>query len=94
MSLYESFNFCEGVIGVAKIAFFLERLYGVWRNIFCRLFSRCLFFLRLRRKYSGENPRRNSVKSQVNSEEITVRKDVGKIMQNVGSRRLNLNRQN
>ena len=29
-----------------------------------------------------------SVKIQVNSEEITVCKDVGKIMQNVGSRRL------
>ena len=28
------------------------------------------------------------MKSQVNSEEIPVRKDVGKIMQSVGSRRL------
>ena len=66
----------------------------VWRNIFCRLFFRCLFFLRQRESTSGKNPAESqSMKIQVKSEEIPVRKNVGKIMQNVAVADLQLKRQ-
>ena len=85
MSLYELFDFSETVIEVTKIAFSLERLYG--RKIFwniCRL-----FFLRQGENTSENNPAKTqSMKSQVKSGKIPVRKNVSKIMQNVGSRRL------
>ena len=72
MSLHESFDFSEGVIEVAKPPFSLERLYG---QIFLTEF--------------GKSPAETqSMKIQVKSGEIPVRKNVGKIMQNVGSRRL------
>ena len=71
---------------MAKIAFSLE---GGWRNIFCRLFSRCLFFLGQGESTPRKKPTETqSMKTQVNSGEIPVRKDVRKIVQNVGSRRL------
>ena len=71
---------------MAKIAFSLE---GGWRNIFCRLFSRCLFFLGQGESTPGKKPTETqSMKTQVNSGEIPVRKNVVKIMQNVGSPRL------
>ena len=61
----------------------------VWRNIFCRLFSRCLFFLGQGESTPGKTAAETqSMKSQINSGEIPVRKDVGKIMQHLGSRRL------
>ena len=72
MSLYEYFNFSEGVIEVAKIAFF-------W----------CRFFLGQGENTSGKKPAETqSMKIQVKSGEIPVRKNVGKIMKNEGSRRL------
>ena len=49
MSLYKSFDFSEGGIGVAKIAFSFKRLYYGW--IF---FSRWLFFLGQGEKYTGK----------------------------------------
>ena len=66
MNLYESFDFSEGVIEVAKIAFSLERASGrillteFWKNIFCRFFSRGLFFLGQGENTPGKNPHRNS----------------------------------
>ena len=97
-SLYDSFDFSEGVIGVAKIAISLERLYKrvflteFGGTYFAGFFSRCLFFLG-----QGENtPRKNpaktqSMKIQEKPGEIPKRmKNVGveKIMQEVGSRKL------
>ena len=41
MSLYESFDVSEGDIGVAKIAFSLERLY--YRRIFLTDFGEAFF---------------------------------------------------
>ena len=47
------------------------------------------FFLDQGESAPGKTPAETqSMKSQVNSEEIPVCNDVGKIMQNVGSRRL------
>ena len=47
------------------------------------------FFLGQGESAPGKNPAETqSMKSQVNSEEIPVREDVGKIMPNAGSRRL------
>ena len=54
MRLYESFNFSEGFIGVAKIAFSLERQID---------FFPVSFILRPRRKYTRKKTRRNSVKN-------------------------------
>ena len=54
----------------------------VWRNIFCWFFSRCLFFLSHGENTSGKNPAETqSMKIQVKSEKIPVRKNVVKIMQ-------------
>ena len=90
MSFYESFDFSEAGIGVAKIAFSFERLYRVWGNIFCRLFP-WLFFLGQGEKYTGKRlAGTQSMKIQVKSGEIPIRKNVGKILQNVDSRRLTL----
>ena len=56
MSLYESFDFYEGVIEVAKIAFCLERIYGRifltgFGETFFAGFFPVSFFLRPKRKY-------------------------------------------
>ena len=62
MSLYESFNFSEGVMQVAKIAFFFERLYGriflteSGGTSFAGFFPDVFF-----PKYTGKKSRRNSV---------------------------------
>ena len=68
-----------------KLYFLLkEYMDGVCRNIFCRLFSRSFFFGQgenTPRKYSVET---QSMKIQVNSGEMQICKNVGKIMQNVG----------
>ena len=72
MSLYESFDFSEGVFGVAKIAFSLERLYG---RIFLTLGEHYFqgFFPSVFFSYS--------MKIQVKSGEILVRKIPRKVMQ-------------
>ena len=68
---------------VAKIAFSLETLYeGIFLTefggtFFCRLFFWCLFFLGQEENTLGKNP---TVKIQVKSGEIPVRKNVKKIM--------------
>ena len=54
-----------------------------------RLFSRCLFFLFQGENYTGKKlAEPQSVKIQVNSREIRFRKNVGKMKQNVDTRRL------
>ena len=59
------------------------------RKHFCRLFSRCLFFFGQGEKYTGKKlTETQSTKIQVKSGEVPVRKNFGKIMQNVDSRRL------
>ena len=75
MSLYESFDFFGGGIGVAKIAFSLERLsYG---QIFLTKFGgtfffRCLFFLGQRENCTGKKLAEiQSMKIQVKSGEIS-----------------------
>ena len=79
-------RFFEGGIGVAKIAFYLD---WAWGNIFCWLFSRCLFFLFQGENYTGKKlAEPQSVKIQVNSREIQFRKKVGKMKQKVDTRRL------
>ena len=61
----------------------------VWGNIFCRLFSRCLFFLGQGEKYTGKRLiETQSMKTWVKSGEIPVRINIGKMKQNVDSRRL------
>ena len=94
MSLYESFDFSEGVIEVTKIAFSLETLYGrilltAFGGTFFPGFFPGVFFLRPRRKCTGKKSRKNSV----NENSSKVRKNTSpqerwKIMQNVGSSRL------
>ena len=62
---------------------------GKYFGIFAGFFSWCLFFLRQGENTSENNPAKTqSMKSQVKSGKIPVRKNVSKIMQNVGSRRL------
>ena len=80
---------------MAKIALSLERLYGrtflteFRGKFFAGFFPGVFYFLGQREIAPGKNTAKTqSMKSQVNSGEIPVRKDVGKIMQNVGSRRL------
>ena len=64
-------------------------IFWVWRNIFWRLFSRCYFFLDQGESTPGKKlAETQSMKTQVNSGEMPVRMDVGKIMQSVGSHRL------
>ena len=73
--------------------FFLKSIltnisHWVCRNIFCKFFSRS-FFLKPKRKYAVKKPARTqSMKIQVKWGEILVRKNAGKIMQNLGSHRL------
>ena len=56
---------------------------------FLQAFFQVSFFLRLSRMYTGKKPAETqSMKTQVNSGKLPARKNVGKIMQNVGSRRL------
>ena len=66
MSLYESFDISEGVIGVAKIAIFpwktMDRYF--WLSLkehFQASVFPSVFFLRPRRKYTKKKPRRNLV---------------------------------
>ena len=66
MSLYESCDFSEGVIEVAKIAFSLERVYGrifltEFRGTFFAGFFPGLFFFGQGENTPRKNPRRNSV---------------------------------
>ena len=70
MSLYESFDFSEGGIRVAKISFSLERLYygrifstEFGETFFAGFFSRCLFFIGQGEKYTGKNSYKIQVKS-------------------------------
>ena len=79
----------------AKIASSLKRPYGrifltgFGGTFFCGLFSRCLFFSGQGENTPGKNPAETqSMKIQVKSGEILVRKSVGKIMQNVDSPRV------
>ena len=67
MSLYESFDFSEGVINVAKFAFSLERLY---ERIFLTEFGRTffagffpgVFFSKAKEKIHREkNPQKHSL---------------------------------
>ena len=79
-------RFFEGGIRVAKIGFYLD---WVWGNIFCRLFSWCLFFLDQGESYTGKKlAETQSVKIQLKSREIPVDKNVGKMKQNLDTRRL------
>ena len=89
MSLYESCDFSEGVIENWKIGFPLERIYGriflaEVGGKFSTGFFPSLSFLDQGEKNPAES---QSVKVQGTSGEISVSKNVGKIMQNVGSRR-------
>ena len=91
----EDMNFSEGVIWVPKVGSSLERLYAriflteFGGTFFCGLFSRCLFFSSQGENTPGKNPAETqSLKIQVKSGEILVRKNVGKIMQNVDSPRV------
>ena len=94
MSLYESFDFSEGLIEVAKIAFSLGRVYGriflEFEGIFFAGFFLGVFFSQAQEKNTpGKNPAETqSMKTQIKLGDIPVRKNVGKFMQNVGSRRL------
>ena len=88
LGICESFDFSGGVIEAAKIAFSLKRLYG---RIFFTEFGGtfCHYFLGQGENTPGKKTAETqSMKTQVNSGEIPVRKDVGKVMQNVGIRRL------
>ena len=79
-------RFFEGGIRVAKIGFYLD---WVWGNIFCRLFSWCLFFLDQGESYTGKKlAETQSVKIQLKSREIPVDKNVGKMKQNLDTRTL------
>ena len=95
MSLYESCDFSEGVIEVAKIEFSLEGVYGrifltEFGGKFSASFFPSLFFFQPRRKNTPKKTpaETQSMKIQVKSGEIPACKNVGKIMQNVGSHRL------
>ena len=97
MTLCESCDFSEGVIEVAKILFSLERVY---RRIFLIEFGGTffagffpgLFFFGQGENTPRKKPRRNSVNGNSSKvRRILVCKSVGKIMQNVGSRRLTPN---
>ena len=94
MSLYGSCDFSEGVIEVAKIAFSLERVYGrIFLTAFGEHFLHTffpVFFSQAKENIHREKKpaETQSMKIQIKSGEIPVRKNAGKIMQNVGSRRL------
>ena len=63
--LYKSFNFSEGFIGVAKVAFSLERKMNGYflGSIFLKNFFPVSVFLSPRRKYARKKSHRNSVKN-------------------------------
>ena len=63
MSLYESFDFSEEVIDVAKIAFSLERLYGmIFLTEFGRTFFPGVFFSKAKEKtYREKTPQKHSL---------------------------------
>ena len=87
MSLYESFDFYEVITEVANIAFSLERVYG--RTFLTEFFPGVFFFQAKEKIHQEKDPAETQSKDlQVKSEETPVHKDVGKIMQNIGSRRL------
>ena len=95
MNLYESFDFSEGVIEVAKIAFSLERASGrILLTEFGGIFSAgffpgVFFFLGQGENTPGKNPAEtHSMKIQVILGEIPVCKNVGKFLQNIGSCRI------
>ena len=87
MSLYESFAFSEGSIGIAKIAFFLEKQYygRIFLTKFGGTFLAGFFFFLGQGEKLAET---QSVIMQVKSGEIPVCRNVGKMKQNVDSRRL------
>ena len=75
-SLYESFDFSEGVIEVSKNCIFSWKSIWtdisdwVWRNIFCRPFSQSFFF------GQGENtPRKKPRRNSVNENSSRVRRN-------------------
>ena len=67
MSLYESCDFSEGVIEVAKIEFSLEGVYGriflteFGGKFFASFFPSLFFFSAKEKKHPEKKPRRNSV---------------------------------
>ena len=87
MSLYEPFDFSEGVIEVTKIEFSLEGLYGrifltAFGGTFFAGFYPGSFFSGQRQNTPGKkSAKTQSMKIQVKSGEIPVRKNGGKIMQ-------------
>ena len=93
MSLYESCDFSEKILEVAKVLFSRERVYG---RIYLSLKEHFLqaflpiFFSSGKEKIQREknSAETQSMKIQEKSGEIPACKNVGKIMQNVGSRRL------
>ena len=94
MSLYESFDFSERVIEVEKITFSFERLCGrifltsLEEQFFADFFPG-VFFSQAKEKIQGKNPAETqSVKTKIKSGEIPVRKNFGKVMENIDSCRL------
>ena len=86
--------FLKELSRLQKLNFLLKEYMGdisdwVWRKIFCELFSQS-FFLQPRIKNTPKKKpaETQSMKIHVKSEEIRICKNVGKIMQNIGSRRL------
>ena len=84
--LWRSYRGCKNCIFPWK-SIWTDISVWVWRNIFCSLFFRS-FFLGQGENTPRKKPRRNSVnENSLKSGEIPVRKNAGKIMENVGSRR-------
>ena len=94
MSLYESFDFSEGVIEVKKLNFALKDYMdgNFWLRLeehFLQAFIPVSFFSGQGENTPGKKPAKTqSMKIQVNSGDIPFHKNVGKILQNVGSSRL------
>ena len=85
--LWRSYRGCKNCIFPWK-SIWKDIFDWVWRNIFCRIFSRC-FFSWAKEKYTWKSlSETQSMKIQVKLGETPVRKNVGKLMQTVGSRRL------
>ena len=83
------------LVRVAKIAFSLEKLYGmtIWtefgRTSFVGFFFKCLFFLGQGENTPGKKtPQTGLIKIQVNSGEIPVLKNLGQMIRNVDSHSL------
>ena len=92
ISLCKSFDFSKGVIGFAKIAFSLERLYWMiirtksGRTFFAGFFQVSLFFWDQGENTPGKNfPETQSIKIEFKSGEIPVLNNLGKIIWNVDS---------